>query len=170
MVIIFQRNYLVYGYGLWASNHRVASFLHKPCSASAYVKSVFIKPSKRYRAPCAHRLKKLEGRKKDLFAKTPKNRRKKNIIHEIESLIASCNYQRLLVITKVTWVTYFVHGCRKPYNFSNLDPLFISCFEYIFQFIFIHTFKQEVDLSKSFCQGKLWNSIFFNNGLLGETR
>ena len=67
-----QRNYLVYGYGLRAtgyglraSNHGVVRFLHKPCSASAYVNMGFIKPYKRYRATHGNIIKKVEVRKKD---------------------------------------------------------------------------------------------------------
>ena len=33
------KKYLVYGYGIMDFNHKVVSFLHKLCSASAYVKT-----------------------------------------------------------------------------------------------------------------------------------
>ena len=74
---LFRRNYLVYGYGVWDSNHGIVSFLHKPCAASAYLKAGFIKPYKQYRAPHSCIIKKWEGRKKYFFSKAnPKKGRK----------------------------------------------------------------------------------------------
>ena len=84
LVSLLQRNYVVYGYRLRASNHGVVSFLHNQCSASTYISTGFIKPSKRYISLHARRLKKLEGREEDLFYKTKKIRNKK-ILRQIES-------------------------------------------------------------------------------------
>ena len=61
-----QINYLVYGYGIWDSNHGVVRFLCNQCSASAYVMTGFIKPSKWYREPRACRIGK-RRRKEEIF-------------------------------------------------------------------------------------------------------
>ena len=77
------QNYLFYGYGIRASNNGVIRFLHNPCSAFSYVKIGLIKPSKRYRAPRAHRLKKRRS-KEEIFhfqsQKKKEERRRKSVI------------------------------------------------------------------------------------------
>ena len=52
-------NYLFDGYGTQATDNGVLSFLHKPCFASAYVNTVFIKPFKWYRELCARIIEKV---------------------------------------------------------------------------------------------------------------
>ena len=42
--------------------------------------------------------------------------------------------------------------------------------KHLFQVIYITLFKQGVDLMQSFCRGKLSNSIFSEEGLLGEVQ
>ena len=84
--------------------------------------------------------------------------------------LSSCNYQRLIFITKVSWVTYFIHGCWQPISFSNLTSWCLSCLDYIFKVIYITTFKQGVDIPQIFCQDKCRNSILFKDGLLGEVQ
>ena len=69
-------------------NHIVTNFLYNPYSSLAYVNTIFIRPYKWYRTPLPCRLEKGEVRKKDLFSKTKKKRRKKKMIHKIESLTA----------------------------------------------------------------------------------
>ena len=62
-------------------NHGVVIFLHKPFSASAYIKTGFIKPSKQYRAPHARRLKKIRRKEESVFfSKTKKNRKEEDAL------------------------------------------------------------------------------------------
>ena len=65
------------------NNHGVIRFLYKLCSASLYVNTGFIKPSKWYGAPRARRLKKVELRKKVFFPKPNIYIGKKNMFCEI---------------------------------------------------------------------------------------
>ena len=81
-----------------------------------------------------------------------------------------CNYQWIFFITKVNWLTYFIRGWRQPYTLSNLSLWHISCLKFIFQFIYITEFKQEVGLPYSFFQGKLKKFIFSEDGLLREVQ
>ena len=71
-------------------NHRVVSLLYKPCSASVYVKTGFIKYYKRYRAPCARRIGKRRRKEEVFIFQNQKSRGNKKMIHEIESLMGVC--------------------------------------------------------------------------------
>ena len=105
----------------------------------------------------------------NIFITTPEIERLHGILYLIQKImifqwysmailnIRSCNYQIILSINKLSWVDYFIHVIWNSYNFYNLSPWRLSCLNYLFRLIYVTEFKQVMDITYSFCQGKLRN-------------
>ena len=92
-------NYLIYGYGIWTSYHRVVRSLHNPCLFLGSVKIIVKPPINGMDRPVPVDSKKREGRKNDLFPQNPKNIGNKKMLCEINSRTS----RGLSLVTKFKW-------------------------------------------------------------------
>ena len=84
--------------------------------------------------------------------------------------ISRYEYKGLLIITKLIWITHFIHSFWEPNNLSNLSPWYLFWLSPLFQVFDITAFIQGVNLLYIYCEGELRPSILLLDGVEGEVQ